>query len=174
MSPATISCSSFRPSSRPLSLRRQRFIAAALVWENTPYHMNQCQLGLGVDCINVPIAAARDAGLPFVPHEVPPEYRGYSGRPAGRTLKLILDKYLYEMSRDVRLPGDLILFKLREDPQHLAILVSDTQILHAAAVDPMNRRGRRRGRVKISDMTWKWEERIVQVYRIPGIDEVAA
>ncbi len=70
-----------------------------------------------MDCIGVVVGSARDLGLP---HQ---DMRGYKRRPDHQMLETQMEKQLDIVSGgldDLRL-GDIFLFTIRKDPQHVAI-----------------------------------------------------
>lgn len=136
---------------------RAEFILQAIALDGTPYHLHQCVAGVGIDCIHVPILAARNAGLTSVPLAVPKSQMGYSAVPSGNSLMIALDDYLDTVTKSKMIPGDIPMFRLETDPQHLAVLIDKTRFIHADM---------KKG-VKISDLTPRWYERIRKVYRIP-------
>lgn len=136
---------------------RAEFILQAIALEGTPYHLHQCTAGVGIDCIHVPILAAKNAGLTSIPYEVPKADRGYSGRPDGNKLMRRLEEYLVPKPKGSQIPGDLLVFRLEDDPQHLAVLVNETQFVHAIVG----------GTVKRSDITARWINRLVRVFAVP-------
>lgn len=143
-------------------------VSAARGWIGTRFH-HQGRLKAseghsgGCDCLGLLVGVARELKLPAkngMGLLADFDERGYGHLPDGRRLQAVLRDVLTAV--DEPRPGDVVLFRLERDPQHLAI-VSDYAhgglgLIHALA---QNRRVVEHGFDAL------WRERVVEVYRIP-------
>ena len=135
---------------------RQRFIADAVSMLGTPYH-HQGRDENGLDCIGLIIAALRRQGIGV---QAPADY-GKS--PPGDALLRGIDQcgLFHEVPVDQRQPGDVLVFAIRRDPQHLALLTERPAdgpeiMIHSADVIM---------EVRAATLGEAWLRRIVAVYR---------
>lgn len=107
--------------------QRALFIHCARQWIGTPFHLNARVIGQGVDCAQLIIAAALQAGLL---QEEPPALRLGPGLLMPRKMRAILERYMRE--RDQANQGDVLWLNTRRNlPLHL-VIVTDQGILHAS------------------------------------------
>lgn len=139
---------------------RHEVVASARSLLGTPFHHQGRLAGVGVDCAGVPILVCRMLGLK------PPEFDviGYPRMPDGKSLKAYCDAELIP-TRDMDI-GDVVLIRWRDgDPQHLGILgdhIGGLSLIHADSI--------RQKRVIESGLRFTKFTRLVQAYRIPGVD----
>lgn len=86
--------------------------------------------GVGVDCIGLVVCVARELGLCDY------DTTNYSRIPDGKVLRAGLDANMVLVRKSAMQPGDVLLIRFEEEPQHVAI-VSDMGgrlgIIHAYA-----------------------------------------
>lgn len=103
----------------------QKFIDVALGYVGTRYRHQGRVPGIGLDCGGLVVCAAREAGVNVV------DMAGYSSLPSALQLVSVMRKNCDEV-REMK-PGDILAFAWGAEPQHLAVLISDTHIVHSHA-----------------------------------------
>lgn len=104
-----------------------RFVAAALALQGVPF-AHQGRTSAGLDCAGIVLAALAEQGV----HVEAPA--NYTTGAAGAILLDVLawSPLLAELPADEEpQAGDLLAFRIRRDPQHLAIALGDGRMLHA-------------------------------------------
>jgi NlpC/P60 family putative phage cell wall peptidase len=132
-------------------------VKAARSWIGTPFHHQGRVHGVGCDCVGLLIGVAHALDLSAF------DTTGYARRPDGRMLKDHCDREMTPITRDEIAPGDVALFALTGDPQHLAIFgdyPDGLSIIHAYM------RNRKVVENRYDDV---WAGRLVQAYRLPGV-----
>ena len=135
---------------------RQRLIEDVSGLVGTPYH-HQGRDENGLDCVGLIIAALRLQGIdPRAPAD-------YGKSPPGDSLLRHIDLcgLFQKVPVDQRQPGDILVFAIRRDPQHLGILIERPAygpelMVHSADVIM---------RVQTATLGEAWLKRIVAVYR---------
>jgi NlpC/P60 family putative phage cell wall peptidase len=127
-------------------------ITEARKWEGTPYQHQGRVLGIACDCIGLVIGVCKALGLP---HEDRVDYQRV---PDGVSLQASLDQYCDRV--DEIEPGVLLLFRIRKAPQHVG-LVTNTGLIHAHYSSAY---------VTEHELDPKWRDRIIQVYRLRGVN----
>jgi cell wall-associated NlpC family hydrolase len=127
-------------------------LSAARACLKTPFRHQGRRLGVGLDCAGVAAHVAASVGCCVL------DQRGYGRLPSRGQLEAALDAQPdLERVSDIaaRQPGDLLLMRIKRDPQHLAILAGAT-IIHAyeAVAECCEH-----------DLSPEWAARIVRVYR---------
>lgn len=135
------------------------FIRAELV--GTPF-LHQGRVpgpGGGIDCLGVPIAIAREFGIPYE------DDREYDHDVDGSEIEEKLARYLERVDphTDEIREGDLILFWVSDptNPQHFGVKVGDDLFAHVREHMHAN------GRVRETTLNRYWSERIYSVWRFP-------
>ncbi|MDR2945986.1 MAG: C40 family peptidase [Candidatus Adiutrix sp.] len=140
----------------PKHIDRQRFIDDVKSFVGTPYH-HQGRDENGLDCAGLLIAALRRQGFN------PPAPSGYGKNSLGISLLEHIDRcgLFHKVTAEQRQPGDVLVFAIRREPQHLALLaerppVGPELMLHSADV--------------IMQVRWvtlgeSWLRRLAAVYR---------
>lgn len=122
----------------------------ALELIGTPYHHQGRLAGVGGDCAFVPIYIAIKNNLPYG------DVSNYSRIPDGKTLR---DTLKNNTEKEVTLaeaePGDILLMRFMNEPQHIAILMPNNQILHSYI---------RARKVVIHNFDESWREKVVGVF----------
>lgn len=99
-------------------------IAQARTWLGTPFHHQARLKGKGCDCLGLVVGVVDELGLKDASGVALAAYDEvtYSRQPDGAYLTEKLTGLLAEVPVAEARAGDLALFKVRENPQHLAIL----------------------------------------------------
>jgi NlpC/P60 family putative phage cell wall peptidase len=108
---------------------RDLIVAEARTWIGTRFHHQGRVKGAGVDCIGLAIGVGKVLGL------VPPEfdYNGYKRTPVGMTLVDVMrESGLVDEVYETH-PGDILVFRVAHDPQHVAILSDCNTLIHSYA-----------------------------------------
>lgn len=137
-----------------MSVTREQVVAAARNWLGTPFHHQGRLNGVGVDCAGVVICVAAELGLTAF------DVDGYGHRPDSRELEQLCHAQMRRIPVDSARPGDVLLFEIDRQPQHLAFL-TDAGMLHAYA--PLRR-------VVEHNIDAQWTARIVAAFVLPGLD----
>ncbi|MCP3899115.1 MAG: C40 family peptidase [Desulfobacteraceae bacterium] len=111
----------------------------------------------GVDCVGFLLLALKESNIPML------EIRGYARTPDGVALKAIMDKQpsLERVSQPYKI-GDIVLFRIRKEPQHVAILV-DSNTSELGMIHSYN--GGKKMVVE-HDFADYWKQKVVSVYRL--------
>ena len=127
-------------------------ITAARQCLGVPFRHQGRSLDTGMDCAGVALHVAQAIGCDAL------DVTGYGRSPANGQLEATLDAQpdLYRiLDIEDRQPGDLLLMRIKREPQHLAILCGET-IVHAYADA---------GKCAEHVLDRAWARRIVRVYR---------
>ena len=102
----------------------QNIVVQARTWLGTPFHHQARLKGKGCDCLGLVVGVVDELGLKDKDGVKLANYDEvtYSREPDGVYLTQKLTGLLEEIPIEEARPGDLALFKVRENPQHLAIL----------------------------------------------------
>ena len=128
-------------------------VLAARECLGTPFQHQGRVPGVGLDCVGVAIYAAREVGLN------PVDVQGYGETPNNGALRTALNSQPDLESvplKDTPQEGDILLFRLRKEPQHVGICTG-TGVIHAYSVV---------GMCCEHDLCSKWLSRIVGIYRV--------
>jgi NlpC/P60 family putative phage cell wall peptidase len=131
---------------------QNKIVAEARQWIGTRWGHQKMIKGVQCDCAGM-IRGTLEAvvGLKY------DDIWDYGHRPDAPTLISILNKYFIWIPAAEAAPGDIMLFKIDGNPQHLAIR-TDKGIIHAYAAGPK--------RVEEVSFAPPWTERLVGVWRI--------
>jgi len=141
-----------------MSALSNQLVAEARQFLGTPFRHQGRVPGEALDCAGLVVLAATHAGLTVI------DRSGYSREPDGHTLEQYADEQpclLRIAAGDIE-PGDLIMLRIKRDPQHLAIVGSSMvepnrlTMIHCCAAS---------GRVVEHDLSRNWHARIVAAYR---------
>ena len=102
------------------------FLAELQTWEGVPYH-HQGRSRFGVDCVGLGVAALLAQGIAV---DAPTDY---SRAAQGQALLTQMEAsgLLRPLPLDARAPGDVLVFRIRDNPQHVGIVLSDDRMVHA-------------------------------------------
>jgi cell wall-associated NlpC family hydrolase len=138
-------------------MRRADIVAAAATYEGTPW-LHQGRSRLGLDCVGLLVAVARDLGVPI-------SYCPTHGRlPQGEALLHEIDRYTMPSVGDLGSIMVLWVSPRTRSPQHVAIDAGDGWMIHAAG----NRSIMRVVRQRIDD---RWRMRLVCRRDFPGVTD---
>lgn len=117
----------------------------------TPFVHQGRQIGLGMDCAGLIVYVMQRLGLNYI------DGKGYPRNPYEGMLENILDGQpkVKKIPITEKKPGDILLFRIKRDPQHLAIYAGKT-IIHCYSQS---------GKV-VEHSIGGWERKIVAVYRV--------
>ena len=136
--------------------KRRRIIEEARTWLGTPFKHQGRTKGRGCDCVGLLVESAKDIpGFRFK------DDISYGHQPHTSTILNQTSKYLEKITLAEAQPGDIVLLYFERDPTHFGIL-TDKGIIHAYAM------GKRE--VVEHGFSKDWENRIVSVFKIPGVD----
>lgn len=96
---------------------RALVVAAARSLIGTPYHTHARLPGVGVDCLGVPILAARISGLKPQDFDI----QGYSMVPDGSLLRGC-DQHMQRIQREQLEPGDVVVATFGDMPHHVGVV----------------------------------------------------
>ncbi|HVY12829.1 MAG TPA: NlpC/P60 family protein [Alphaproteobacteria bacterium] len=125
-------------------------IQAARACLGTPFHHQGREALMGLDCVGLVAHALRAAGRPV------DDRTNYSRQPDVKQLMLALSMHGFKRVEEIA-PGDVLLFRFNRQPQHVALAISETQIIHAYA--PI-------GRVVEAGLSESWLRRLAGIYRL--------
>ena len=139
--------------------RRAAIVAAAERWLGTPYRHQASLRGVGCDCLGLVRGVWREV-LGREPEAVPaytPDWSEASGR---ETLAAAAARHLRPVPIDAARPGDLLLFRWRENlpAKHVGILVRGGRFIHA----------QQGAAVASAALTPWWRRRIALAFGFPG------
>jgi NlpC/P60 family putative phage cell wall peptidase len=136
-------------------------VAQARTWLGTPFHHQARLKGKGCDCLGLIVGVVDELGLKDRNGMKLAEYDEvtYSKEPDGAYLIQKLTGLLDEVPAAEARAGDLALFRIRENPQHLAILTDyegGLGMIHSFAPS------RRVVEHRLDD---EWKSKIIKVFR---------
>lgn len=145
----------FSPASGlPSPISRGLVVSTARSYLGTPFHHQGRLKGVGVDCVGLIVCVLRDLG-----REVNDSF-DYNGHPDSAFLREKLREHFNEIAPDAAREGDIFLFRIGRNPQHLAFSMASGQIIHT-------HQGVQR---VVETHIGEWRERIVAAFEIPGIE----
>lgn len=134
-------------------ITRSQIIEEAREWVDTPFHHQASVKGVGCDCAGMVKGVWRELG-----NDVSGIPSDYPRTPSNGQLVKILEKYLGRSAE--RKPGDVLVFTLLNEPQHIGILTENNTVIHA--YQPFNKVAEHR-------LDAKWARRITAIFRFPGV-----
>jgi cell wall-associated NlpC family hydrolase len=142
-----------------------RIVAEARTWIGTRFAHQGRLKNVGVDCAGLIVCVCANVGITIN------DKIGYSMKPDGVSLKAQCDEQLTRIDSADIVPGDVLLFRFENDPQHLAFVggypTGGLSIIHAYS---LARRNKLLGWVVESRLDDVWRKRMVSAYRITGDD----
>ncbi len=143
-------------------MNRVSIIEEAKTWINTPFKHQGRLKGVGGDCISVLVGIAKKFGYDKkVNFKDDVDYVNYHKMPLNSLLRENMDRYFDKVSFSEGLPADILLFWFVRQPQHVAILLENHLIIHAAE----------NYKVCIHRMNDWWWSRVFGVYRFKGLTQ---
>ena len=128
----------------------------ALEYLNTPFHHQGRLKGIGVDCAGLIVCIAKELNLPYG------DLTNYARIPDGKSLRDVLKNNAEEKSLNDSKEGDILLMKFVNEPQHVALLMPNNQIIHSYL---------RARKVIIHNFDEIWKDRVVGVFEFKNIEE---
>lgn len=141
---------------------RALVVAAARSLLSTPYHTHARLPGVGVDCLGVPILAARISGLKPDDFDI----QGYSMTPDGSLLRGC-DQHMQRIQREQLAPGDVVVATFGAMPHHVGV-VGDWR---HGGLSMIHADDYRHHKVIEHRLWFAGAMKFVAGYRIPGIEE---
>lgn len=136
-------------------MTRQEIIDAARQLLGTPWQHQGRVPGIGIDCAGVIIHILKLNGIDY-------DVQGYGRQPDGNMTKHA-DACLRRIRKEDVQPGDVLVFRVKRLPQHIAIL-TDKGILHAN-----ERGGGGLSKVVETGLSNAWRAHIVAAYAFPWV-----
>lgn len=143
-------------------ITRKQIVEKAREYLGTPWVHRGREKGVAVDCAGLIICVAYELGI--LPDLNTPGYVNYPRRPEGNRLLLAVEGATKRVHIDKMQPGDIVLFRISDDPQHLGFVGdkgSPLSLIHAYI------RGPRRVVEHVFDEDWK--TLIMGVYQFSGV-----
>lgn len=129
-------------------------LAEARTWLGTPFRHQGRVKGVGVDCLGLVVGVGRSLGLSQA------DGTGYPRQPDGRALLSGLDAAYVPLPLGQQRAGDILVLRIRREPQHLALVTERGGMIHVHAAV---------GRVVETGLDAGWAARLVAAYRYPGL-----
>jgi len=141
----------------PTDTERASIVAEARRWLATPFHHQGRVLGVGVDCAGVAVEVAKACGMQWS------DRIGYARIPSQGQFVETVHSATDPVDLENALPGDLMVFAWRTEPQHIAIVssINPLRIIHA---------WEQVGKCVENDLDAAWRGRLVECrrYRRPA------
>lgn len=128
----------------------------ARTYVGTPFHHQGRLPGVGLDCAGTIVCALTACGIEIQ------DVKGYSRVPSGTLLTEAVEQHCDKVALHEMLPGDVLLFRIRTDPQHLALVsaIAPVTIIHGYS---------EAGFVVETGLDNFWLPRLEACYRIRGL-----
>lgn len=127
----------------------------------TPFHPQGRLLGVGGDCVWLPLYTGKKLGL--FKDNIEVDVKGYPQIPDGVMLRQkLIEATEKEVNKEDMKIGDILLMKFMNEPQHVAIYMSDNKFIHAYQIA---------GKVVMVNLDEKWKNRIVGVFQFHNIED---
>lgn len=136
-------------------------VAIARETLGTRYKHQQRVNGLALDCAGVPVFVGVRLGMKF------DDVTNYGRLPMPAEMKKALDANLTRVNKEDMQPGDVAWIKFHTEPQHFAI-VGDYRFGGLSLIHAYNGSGL--NKVVEHRMDQQWLDRIVGVWRFPGVE----
>jgi NlpC/P60 family putative phage cell wall peptidase len=136
---------------------QDRIVLEARSWIGTPYRHQASLKGVGCDCLGLLRGVWR--GVMGQEPELPPPYSPDWAEAGADTLVAAAGRYLVEIERREIAPGDVLLFRWRDNlpAKHCAVATSANSMIHAhdgASV------------VEVALCSW-WRRHLAHAFRFP-------
>jgi len=135
-------------------ITRADIVTEAREWIGTPFNHQAAVKQVGCDCAGMVKGVWRELGNDV--SRVPVDY---PRTPSGGNLIKILDEFLDRTNTPMA--GNVIVFTLLNEPQHLGILTDTNTVIHA--YQPL-------GKVVEHRIDDKWKKRITGYYSFRGVE----
>jgi hypothetical protein len=147
---------------------RKQIVDKAREYVGTPFQHQGRIKGMACDCVGLPLMVAEELGLKDVNGKailVATETRIYSSQPMDSEVLTTAKNRLIEVSKSEMRDGDLVVMRVPSVPCHVALVSTVCGVagmIHAISDV---------GKVVESIMDFKWQRRIVGVFRFPGVED---
>lgn len=133
-------------------VKADEIIAAARACIGTPFRHQGRLPGVGLDCAGLGIVAAKAVGIEIK------DFSGYPNLPFDGMLQKMFEQQtnLKRIARIDAAPGDVLLMRISQAPQHVAILSYEGYMIHAY---------QNIGKVAEHRIDADWKSKIIAVYR---------
>lgn len=134
-----------------------KIIEIAKTYIGTPWMHQGRMKKIGVDCAGLVVCVLKEFG-----YNVNFDVKGYNRIPEGVNLKNIAREFFDEVKFDEIKDGDILLFNILGNPQHIAFYLKENDIdyiIHSYGDPSINK-------VVQSRLDSKWRERICGIFRI--------
>lgn len=132
---------------------KDRIVAIAREYDQTPYIHQGRVKGVGIDCIGLVICVCKELGL------IDFDYFDYDRTPDSSQLMELLEKHCTPTIDPE--PGDILVFRIKREPQHVGIM-TDLGIIHAY---------QGAGKVVEHSLDDWWLKRNVAAFVLPSADQ---
>lgn len=141
--------------------RGELVAAQAREWLGTPFKWQASQRGVGCDCKGLLWGVARELGFPEA-ESLYAKVADYAGdRPVPSALLKEGFAAIFDPVEELQ-PGDVLLLKVGSKPAHIAIVSSDTRVIHAQGSGDKEwvKETRRAALLKLCplDSAWRWRD----------------
>jgi NlpC/P60 family putative phage cell wall peptidase len=137
---------------------RQLIVSTARSWLGTRFHHQGRLKGVGCDCAGLVVGVCRELLIDVA------DKTDYTRQPDGVMMRQTCEQNMTEIAPTQITPGDVLLFRFDQHPQHVAIVGNydhgGLSIIHAYAPS------RKVIETRLDDV---WMSRIVAAYRLPGV-----
>lgn len=136
-------------------------INQARTWLGTPFHHQARLKGKGCDCLGLIVGVVDELGVKDTHGKLLSSYDelNYSKQPDGEYLIQKLQAVLKEVPKEEARAGDLALFVIANNPQHLAFI---TDHEHGLGMIHCEARTRKVVEHRLDD---EWNDRLIKVFR---------
>lgn len=136
-------------------------VEQARTWIGTPYHHQARLKGVGCDCLGLVVGISNELGLKHSDGSQLSRFdeTDYSMQPDGVRLTNMLQSLLQEIPKADAAPGDLALFTIEGNPQHVGLLTDyegGLGLIHSYAPSK---------KVVEHRLDQKWQQRLIKVFR---------
>lgn len=119
------------PSAEEEKAQRAAVVAEALTWQMTPYHLEARIKGVGVDCVQLILAAFKANGI-MEDWEPGPYYAHRDRSQDALRMVDMVARFCRKLPEgETPAPGDLALFHGNKGVCHIAIVLEWPRVLHA-------------------------------------------
>lgn len=142
-------------------IQPEDIIAQARTWLGTPYHHQARLKGVGCDCLGLVVGVADELALTHKDGSLLSSFdqTNYSHQPDGTYLLQMMASVLDEVPKEDARPGDVAVFDIEGNPQHVAILteyIEGLGMIHCYAPSR---------KVVEHRLDQKWQNKLVKVFR---------
>jgi cell wall-associated NlpC family hydrolase len=141
-------------------LTAANFVGQARSWLGVPW-VHQGRSRAGVDCVGLLVCAARELGLAAGAVDV----QDYARQPHGGRLREMAEQHLVPSGYPLQ-PGHVVLMRFDGEEQHIGLIgdyPAGLSLIHAHS---------RLGSVVEHRLADVWAQRIMSIYRVPGLEVV--